>query len=88
MPDEAQTKETIQRLRRIEGQIKGIQRMIAEQRPCDEVMTQVMAARAALDQVAKKVVVEHIDTCLATLPADRAKLAIGRAIEMLGRMPT
>lgn len=87
-PEMVASKDTIQRLRRIEGQIKGIQKMIEDQRPCDEVMTQMMAARAALEQVAKQVVVGHIDDCLATLPADRAKTAINRAIDMLGRMST
>lgn len=86
MPDEAATKEVIQRLRRIEGQVKGIQRMIEEQRACDEILTQMIAARAALDQVAKQIVATHIDDCLVNLPPDRAKTAIGRAIDMLGRM--
>ncbi len=86
MPDDASQKDITQRLRRIEGQIKGIQKMIDEQRPCDEVLTQLMAARAALDQVAKQVVSSHIDECLATLPADRARTAIGRALHLLGRM--
>jgi DNA-binding FrmR family transcriptional regulator len=86
MPDEAASKDTIQRLRRVEGQIKGIQKMIEDQRACDEILTQMMAARAALDQVAKQVVVQHIDECMVNLPSDRAKLAINRAIDMLGRM--
>jgi CsoR family transcriptional regulator, copper-sensing transcriptional repressor len=86
MSDNTPEKDMIQRLRRIEGQIKGIQKMIEDKRPCDEVMTQMMAARAALDQVAKQVVVAHIDECLATLPPERARSAIGRAIHMLSRM--
>lgn len=78
--------DVIQRLRRIEGQIKGIQRMIEEGRACDEVLTQMIAARAALDQVAKLVVVDHVDDCLATLPEDRARAAIGRTIQLLSRV--
>jgi CsoR family transcriptional regulator, copper-sensing transcriptional repressor len=85
-PAEESEREVIQRLRRIEGQVKGIQRMIEEKRPCDEILTQMIAARAALDQVAKHVVVAHVDDCLATLPEDRARSAIGRAIHMLTRM--
>jgi len=88
MPDDTTQKDTIQRLRRIEGQIKGIQKMIEDKRACDEVLTQMMAARAALDQVAKQVVAAHIDDCLATLPPERARTAIGRAIHMLSRMPS
>ncbi|MHB1415804.1 MAG: metal-sensitive transcriptional regulator [Chloroflexota bacterium] len=86
MSDNPMEKDTVQRLRRIEGQIKGIQRMIEEKRECEDVMTQMMAVRAALDQVAKQVVVAHIDECLSTLPPDRARTAIGRAIHMLSRM--
>ena len=85
-PDAPANKETIQRLRRIEGQIRGIQRMIDEGRACDEVMAQLLAARAALDQVATHVVVTHIDECLATLPPDRARVAVSRAIKMLGKV--
>lgn len=86
MSDSPSERDTLQRLRRIEGQIKGIQRMIEEKRPCDDVMTQMMAARAALDQVAKQVVVQHIDECLATLPPERARTAVSRAIEMVSRI--
>ena len=39
----------LQNLRRIEGQVKGIQRMVTEERQCDEVLTQIMAVKAALD---------------------------------------
>ena len=40
------------RLRRIEGQLKGLQRMLAEERDCTELVQQIAAARAALDRVA------------------------------------
>ena len=39
------------RLRRIEGQIRGIHRMVSEDRVCEDVLTQLMAARSGLDQV-------------------------------------
>jgi len=39
------------RLRRVEGQIRGIQRMVEEGRECEAIVTQLMAARAALDKV-------------------------------------
>ncbi|MCL4466366.1 MAG: metal-sensitive transcriptional regulator [Chloroflexi bacterium] len=87
MSDISPSRDAVQRLRRIEGQIKGIQKMIEEKRPCEDVMTQMMAARAALDQVAKQVVVLHIDECLTSLPPDRARTAVGRAIDLLSRIP-
>lgn len=52
------------RLKRIEGQIRGVQRMVEEGRQCGEVLTQVLAVRSSLDQVALQVFTEQIETCL------------------------
>jgi DNA-binding FrmR family transcriptional regulator len=54
----------IVRLRRIEGQIKGIQKMIEERRPCRDVLTQIMAARSSLDQVGVQVFQREVAECL------------------------
>lgn len=68
--------EILTRLRRVEGQIRGIQRMIEENRECEAVVTQVMAARAALDRASLYIMSHHIEHCLmdAGSPADRAQL--------------
>jgi DNA-binding FrmR family transcriptional regulator len=47
----AETETLLTRLRRVEGQIRGIQRMLEEGRGCEDVLTQLAAARSALDQV-------------------------------------
>jgi DNA-binding FrmR family transcriptional regulator len=60
------------RLRRLEGQIRGIQRMIEERRECEAIVTQLMAARAALDGVSLQIVSRHIEECLQA-PVDEAK---------------
>ena len=52
------------RLRRIEGQIRGISRMVEERRYCIDIIQQVTAARKALDQVALQMVRGHIDSCV------------------------
>lgn len=52
------------RLRRIEGQIRGITRMVSEDRMCEDVLTQLMAARSGLDQVGLLLMDHHIDHCL------------------------
>ncbi len=52
------------RLRRIEGQIRGIQRMIEQDRDCEAIVTQLMAARAALDRASLYVMTHHIERCL------------------------
>jgi DNA-binding FrmR family transcriptional regulator len=54
----------ILRLRRIEGQIKGIQKMMEGRRPCREVLTQIMAARSSLDQVGVQVFQREVADCL------------------------
>lgn len=54
----------IQRLRRIEGQIRGIQQMLTEGRECHDVVTQISAARKALDQAGFKLVASGLTYCL------------------------
>ncbi len=53
------------RLKRIEGQIRGVQRMVEEGRNCGDILTQLLAVRSSLDQVALQVFNEQIDNCLA-----------------------
>lgn len=52
------------RLRRIEGQARGIQKMLDERRDCEEMLTQTMAMRSALDQVGARIMEYHLDRCL------------------------
>jgi DNA-binding FrmR family transcriptional regulator len=52
------------RLRRIEGQVRGIQGMVAEDRYCIDVLTQVAAIQAALDKVALGLLDGHAHTCV------------------------
>lgn len=53
------------RLRRVEGQIRGIHQMLAEQRDCRDVVTQISAASKALDQVGFVLVSSGLTWCLA-----------------------
>src|SRR4029453_4355016 len=53
------------RLRRVAGQVAGIQRMVEADRYCVDVLLQVAAARAALDQIGKLVLGSHVETCVA-----------------------
>ncbi len=52
------------RLRRVEGQIRGIQKMIEEERDCESIVTQLMAARAALDKASLVIITQHLKQCL------------------------
>ena len=55
----------IARLHRIEGQVRGIERMIEDDRYCIDVLTQISAATTALDTVALKVLDDHVSHCVA-----------------------
>jgi CsoR family transcriptional regulator, copper-sensing transcriptional repressor len=52
------------RLKRIAGQVAGVQRMLAEDRYCVDVLLQVGAVRAALAEVGKVILTSHVQTCL------------------------
>lgn len=54
----------LQRLKRIEGQVRGIHRMVEEENACTEILTQIAAARAALAQVGKAVFENHSRSCI------------------------
>jgi DNA-binding FrmR family transcriptional regulator len=59
------TKDQLQtRLRRIEGQVRGIERMVEEDRYCIDVLTQIAAIQAALDKVALGLLDGHAHTCV------------------------
>lgn len=58
------TSELLAALRRIEGQARGVQRMIEEGRPCDEVVRQVSAMRAAVDRFNHRLVASNLLACL------------------------
>ena len=53
------------RLRRIEGQVRGVQKMVEEDRYCIDVLTQVNATRAALESVALQLLADHTEHCVA-----------------------
>ncbi|MEH3053632.1 MAG: metal-sensitive transcriptional regulator [Patulibacter minatonensis] len=62
------------RLRRVEGQVRGIQGMVDEDRYCIDILTQISAAQAALDKVALGLLDEHARHCvLGAGPDDQAE---------------
>jgi len=54
----------LKRLRRIEGQVRGVERMVDEDRYCIDVVTQVTAIQAALDKVALELLADHAAHCV------------------------
>src|SRR5436853_2856567 len=66
MPGYADNKERVgRRLRRIEGQVRGLQRMVDEDAYCIDVLTQVSAATKALQAVALQLLDGHLNSCVA-----------------------
>jgi DNA-binding FrmR family transcriptional regulator len=56
--------EALARLKKVEGQVRGIQRMIEERRYCIDVVMQLTAAEAALHKVAESILKNHLETCV------------------------
>jgi CsoR family transcriptional regulator, copper-sensing transcriptional repressor len=75
------------RLRRIEGQIRGIETMVAEDRYCIDVLTQISAARAALDKVALGLLDDHAHHCvLGAGSAEERDARTGELMDAVGRL--
>ena len=55
----------LRRLRRVEGQIRGITKMVEREQSCTDILTQVAAAKAALHQAGVLILEHHAQTCLA-----------------------
>ena len=71
--------EAVQRLKNIEGHIRGVQRMLEEDTYCIDVIRQVQAVQAALNKVSMMILDEHLNTCLITAvrgedPAERERV--------------
>ncbi len=64
MLDEAQQQAIVTRLNRIEGQVRGIRRMVQEPRLCVEILQQLAAAEAGLNRVSLAVFRFHVGTCV------------------------
>ncbi len=69
------------RLRRIEGQVRGIERMVDSERYCIDVVTQITAVQAALDKVALGLLTDHAQHCVVGAEAERRE---ERTEELMG----
>ncbi|SDI77979.1 DNA-binding transcriptional regulator, FrmR family [Actinokineospora alba] len=65
----------LKRLRRIEGQIRGLQRMVEEDKYCIDILTQVSAATKALQAVSLGLVDQHLHHCVAEAVAEGGQIA-------------
>lgn len=77
------------RLSRIEGHIRGIKKMLAEHRDCDDILTQVAGVKAGIQQVGIRLLEGHLDTCVSdcitrgdgTEPVQRFKNSLSRVLK-------
>ncbi len=58
------TEKLCQRLNRVEGQLGGIRKMLENDKPCDEIIIQLNAAKAALQKVSQIILEDHLDHCV------------------------
>lgn len=81
--------ELLKRLNRVEGQIRGVSKMVQEDKYCIDILTQVSAAKAALDKVAIELLRDHAKHCLTddtVMPhgkGDKADELVGAVSRML-----
>ena len=78
-------KETlVKRLHRIEGQVRGIERMVEDDRYCIDILTQVAAVNTALESLAFKVLDDHVNHCVSdALSSGDPKEAAAKSKELM-----
>jgi len=62
--DADDTKRLLDRLARVEGQVRGLRKMLEEQRCCEDVLTQLLAARSGLEQASVLMLERHLEDCV------------------------
>ena len=74
----------IKRLHRIEGQVRGVEKMVEEDRYCIDILTQIAAVNTALESLAFKILDEHVNHCVAgALASGDADVASEKSRELL-----
>jgi DNA-binding FrmR family transcriptional regulator len=75
----------LNRLARIEGQVRGVSRMVEEERYCIDVLTQLSAIEAALDKVALGLIDDHTRNCIVEAKGDERSEKMDELMSALGR---
>ena len=78
--------EIITRLRRIEGQVRGVQRMIETDRECPDVLQQMAAIRSAVQQASLLLARAYVASCMRQLATEDTEVALDRLMSALGRL--
>ena len=88
MLDDAQQQALVTRLNRIEGQIRGIRRMVQEPRLCIEILQQLAAAEAALNRISLSVFRHHVESCVpdgVALGENEARKRLNELVDIFDR---
>lgn len=84
--DETEKQGLINRLNRIEGQIRGIRAMVENDRYCADIITQVAAANAALDSFNRELLSSHINSCVVSDIRNEKEGAVEELVALLKKM--
>jgi DNA-binding FrmR family transcriptional regulator len=84
---EASKADLSKRLRRLEGQVRGVQKMLEEDRDCQEIVQQLAAVRSAAHQANLILVRSYAAECMASSTRDTAQQAINDLVDVLTRIP-
>ena len=76
----------LNRLRRISGQVGGIERMVEEERYCIDVLTQISAVQAALDKVALELLDDHVQHCVVGASEEKREERTEEMMAAVGRL--
>ena len=82
----ATKEQLLARLRRIEGQVRGIEGMVADERYCIDVLTQISAVQAALDKVALGLLDDHARHCVIGGPEAQQEERTEELMSAVGRL--
>jgi CsoR family transcriptional regulator, copper-sensing transcriptional repressor len=87
------TQDTLKRLKTVEGHIRGIERMVADETYCIDVIRQIQAVQAALNKISTRILNDHLHSCLISAvrgqnPDDRERVLkeIAEVYEMATRV--
>ena len=83
---EEEIKDLITRLNRIEGQIRGIRKMVEEDSYCVDIITQVNAAKCSLNSFSKMILGNHIKTCVADDIRNGSEEKTDELVELLQKL--
>ena len=79
----------LQRLARIEGQVRGVARMVGDERYCIDILTQIAAVQAAMKKVEREILQNHVNTCvehaITSGNAEEQRRKVAELMEVLSR---